>query len=464
MPKGQPPGKDPNRVVRGLREHYRTGATRPLAYRKGQLLALEKMLREQEAPLMRALASDLGKPEVESISNEIGFVRRSARQAATQLKRWARSQGRAVPLLLQPGAATLTPEPLGTVLIIAAWNYPVNLLLEPAIGAIAAGNCVVLKPSELAPATADLIAEIAPTYLDPAAVQVFQGGPAETAALLTERFDHILYTGGARVGRLVLQAAAKNLTPVTLELGGKCPAIVTAECDIRAAANRIAWGKFNNAGQTCIAPDYVMATEPVADALCDALQKSIERMYGDNAADSEDYARIVSDHHFDRVLGLLEEAPILAGGRSSRTERYIEPTLVRDPDAQHPLATEEIFGPVLPVFTVSSFEQAIESLRDRPKPLAAYLFSNDIVEQDRFEKQVAAGTCCINDTVVFTLVHDFPFGGVGASGMGAYRGQTGFETFSHMKPTLRRSTRFETNKRYPPYDSLSRTLIRRLLG
>lgn len=419
------------------------------------------MLVEQEADLLRALAADLGKPEVESISNEIGFVRRSARFAASQLKRWARPQGHAVPLLLQPGSAKLRPEPLGTVLIIGAWNYPLNLLLEPAIGAISAGNCVVLKPSELAPATADLMAEIVPNYLDSAAIQVFQGGPTETSALLAERFDHILYTGGARVGRLVLEAAAKHLTPVTLELGGKCPAIVTAACDIQSAANRIAWGKFNNAGQTCIAPDYVLAAKPIADALCSELKASIARMYGTNANSSADYGRIINEGHFDRILGLLERAPIVAGGGSSRTERYIEPTLVRDPDPQHPLATDEIFGPVLPIITVSSYDEALEHVHDRPKPLAAYLFSNDIAEHDRFEKEVAAGTCCINDTVVFTLMQDFPFGGVGASGMGVYRGKAGFETFSHIKPVLKRSTRLETNKRYPPYDSLSRKLIRR---
>lgn len=451
----------PGRLVRQLQERFLSGATRELNYRKRQLLGIEKMLTEQQERLVAALAEDLGKPEVEAISNEIGFVRRNARFAARELKRWARPQGQPMPLFLRPGSARLRAEPLGTVLIIGAWNYPLNLLFEPAVGAIAAGNCVVLKPSELAPATANLLADLVPRYLDPDAVKVFTGGPTETAQLLEQRFDHILYTGGDRVGQIVLEAAAKHLTPVTLELGGKCPCVVTAECDIEAAANRIAWGKFNNAGQTCIAPDYVLATEPIVESLCGAIKDAIVRMYGSNAADSPDYGRIINAAHFDRLASLLQNVSILFGGQSSRSDGYIEPTLVLDPSPDHALATEEVFGPILPVFTVPSFEQALSKLAERPKPLAAYLFSNDIAEQDHFERRVAAGTSCINDTIVFTLVNDFPFGGVGASGMGAYRGRHGFETFSHVKPILKRSTRFETAKRYPPYDSLSRKLIRR---
>lgn len=466
VPRLDPTGvqqRGPEATVEHLRDGARTGVAHPKRFRVAQLDALERMLRERRADFLDALYADLGKGEAESHATELQIVEKEIEHARRHLDDWMRTRTVPTPLVMAPSSGQITPRPLGLVLIVAPWNYPVNLTLTPLVDAIAAGNTVVLKPSEQAPATAALLERLIPEYLDHRSVGVVNGGAGATTRLLAKKFDHILYTGGERVGRIVYEAAAKQLTPVTLELGGKSPAVVL-DGDVKVIARRLAYGKFMNAGQTCVAPDYVLAVRDMAPKLLATLRKVIREFYGENPQASPDYGRIVSDQHLERLAGLLGEGTLVTGGQVDAAQRYIAPTVLADVPADAPVMQEEIFGPILPVLRVETFDDALAFIAARPHPLAAYLFSERGGAHKHFEENVQAGAIGIGAANLHLAVPELPFGGVGASGIGAYHGSTGFDTFSQQRPTFTKSTRLDTLKAvYPPYGSAKTAMLRRML-
>ena len=447
-------------TLRRLRASFEAGRTRPLEWRRAQLAAIERMLEEREADFAEALRLDLNKSRYESFLSETSFVIEEAKFARRHLARWMRGSRVRTPMMAQPGRSRIVPEPKGVVLIIAPWNYPLSMVLAPLVGALAAGNAAIVKPSEISRHTSAALARILPQYMDPEAVAVVEGGVAETTDLLAQRFDHILYTGNERVARIVMAAAAKHLTPVTLELGGKSPCLVAGDANLDVAAARIVWGKFLNAGQTCVAPDHVLVERRAAAPLLAALVRRIREFYGEDAAASPDYGRIATERHAARFERLLAGQRIHYGGRVDVAQRYVEPTIVLDPSPDSALMQEEIFGPVLPVIAVDDMDAAMRLVAARPKPLALYVFTRDEALADAVRDSLSAGTVCVNDAVIFMVSPELPFGGVGASGMGRYSGWYGFETFSHMKPVMTRSLRFDVPIRYPPYNDTKARLLK----
>lgn len=418
------------------------------------------MLEEREADFAEALRLDLNKSRYESFLSETSFVIEEAKFARRHLGRWMRGSRVRTPMMAQPGRSRIVPEPKGVVLIIAPWNYPLSMVLAPLVGALAAGNAAIVKPSEISRHTSAALARILPQYMDPEAIAVVEGGVAETTDLLAQRFDHILYTGNERVARIVMAAAAKHLTPVTLELGGKSPCLVAGDANLDVAAARIVWGKFLNAGQTCVAPDHVLVERRAAAPLLAALVRRIREFYGEDAAASPDYGRIATERHAARFERLLAGQRIHYGGLVDVAQRYVEPTIVLDPSPDSALMQEEIFGPVLPVIAVDDMGAAMRLVAARPKPLALYVFTRDEALADAVRDSLSAGTVCVNDAVIFMVSPELPFGGVGASGMGRYSGWYGFETFSHMKPVMTRSLRFDPPIRYPPYNDTKARLLK----
>ena len=410
-------------VFERLQQSFVLGKTKTYAWRKAQLEALHRMLSENEAAFVKALNADLGKSEAEAFTTEIGFLLSDIQHTKKHLRQWMKAQKVSTPLLAQPARSTLQPEPLGTVLIIGAWNYPVQLTLAPYIAALAAGNCALLKPSELSPASSALMASLIPKYLDGDAVAVVEGGKDTASELLSLPFDHIFYTGGEVVGKIVMEAAARHLTPVTLELGGKSPCVVDGNTDIATTARRIVWGKWTNAGQTCIAPDYVLVERSCANELVELLGKEITRQFGSQPLQSKDYGRIVNERHLMRLKHYTEGHEIVIGGQVDEARMKLAPTVILNPDIDTPVMQEEIFGPVLPVIEVSSVSEAINFIKRRHKPLAAYLFSESQATQQQFVDEVSAGSVCLNDTMMFMANPQLPFGGVGNSGMGRYHGK-----------------------------------------
>lgn len=445
-----------------IRAHFESGATRPLAWRRAQLEGLVAMSREREGEIAEALAADLGKPAFEAYVSEIGFIASHARHALKHLRRWSRPRRKPLDLLNLPGRAWLQPEPRGVVLILAPWNYPWHLALSPLIGALSAGCCAVLKPSEHAPATSTLLARLLPEYLDPDAIRVVEGDAAAAKALLAEPFDLVFFTGSTAVGRKVMQAASVHLTPVVLELGGKSPTIVARDADLAVAARRIAWGKSLNAGQTCVAPDYLLVERAVAAPFLEALAAEFRRQLGKSPANSRHYGRIVNRHHFDRLSTMLGEGETLFGGQSDAEALFIAPTILRNPAPDSAALGEEIFGPVLPVIEVDSIDDAIAHVRAGPKPLALYLFSASRETHRKVIAETSSGAVVINDVMMQVSPPGLPFGGVGASGIGAYHGAASFDTFSHLKPVLRKWAWGDVAARYPPYSTRARRWLRRL--
>ncbi|MBW2552028.1 MAG: aldehyde dehydrogenase family protein, partial [Deltaproteobacteria bacterium] len=425
-------------LVGDLRAHFQTGTTRPLSWRLSQLDALEHFLMEREQDIFAALRADLGKPITEAFTSEIGMTLSELRLTRKKLASWMKPERVRTPWVAMPGRSYVYREPLGVTLIIGAWNYPVSLVVLPLIGAIAAGNCVVLKPSELAPNASALLAKWIPKYLDRKSIRVVEGGVPETTALLREKWDHIFYTGSGTVGSIVMQAAAKHLTPVTLELGGKSPCIVDESANLNLAAKRIVYGKFFNAGQTCVAPDYVLVHEHVHDALLNRIVSTIREFYGDDPKQSPDYARIVNERHHARLTALLSEADVVTGGQSDVSDRYIAPTILKNVNEDDAVMQEEIFGPILPVISVPSIEAAIGYVGRRAKPLALYVFARDEDVQDRVLAGTSAGGTTLNHIWIHLGVPALPFGGVGGSGMGAYHGRHSFEAFSHRRAVLKK--------------------------
>jgi aldehyde dehydrogenase (NAD+) len=447
--------------VEKLRATFASGRTRPLAWRREQLKALKALVHERGDALVEALQADLRKPTLEAWVADVGQVTVEATLALRGLRRWTKPRRAGFfPL----GRSRVVHEPLGVVLIIAPWNYPVGLLLSPLIGAIAAGNCAVLKPSEVTMHTSAALAKYVPEYLDRDAFALIEGGVDETSALLEQRFDHVFYTGNGRVGRVVMEAAAKHLTPVTLELGGKSPCIVDADVDVKVAARRIAWGKFMNAGQTCIAPDYVLVHERREAELLRELGSAVREFFGDDPKSTRDYARVVNRRHYERLAKLLGDGEPVIGGQSDASDCYIAPTVLRGVRKDAPIMQEEIFGPILPVLTVKSVDEAIDIVKQGEKPLALYIFSTDEGVTQRVVEATSSGGVCVNGTILHIANSAMPFGGVGESGMGAYHGRHTFETFSHRKAVLSRGFRFDPKWMYPPYSGLKTKLVRRFLG
>ncbi|MCU7824973.1 aldehyde dehydrogenase family protein [Kitasatospora sp. DSM 101779] len=430
------PAEQPADLVARLRATFRTGLTRPLSWRTGQLHRLRALLTENGPELAAALGSDLGKSEQEAMRTDVDFVVREIDHTLEHLADWLRPEDAPVPERLAGAQARTQYDPLGVVLVIAPWNYPVQLLLAPVAGALAAGNAVVAKPSELAPATSAVLARLLPAYLDTGAVAVVEGGVPETTALLAQRFDHIFYTGNGAVGRVVMRAAAEHLTPVTLELGGKSPAFVDAGADLAVVAERLVAGKFLNAGQTCVAPDYVLTDPATARALEPLLADAVRARYGEDPAASPLYSRIVNERHFDRLAALLDSGRTVVGGGHDRAGRYLAPTVLADVSPDSPVMQEEIFGPILPVVEVADLDEAIDFVNDRDKPLALYVFSPSEETRRRLAEETSSGGLGFGLPLAHLTVSDLPFGGVGESGMGSYHGRYSIEAFSHRKAVL----------------------------
>lgn len=454
-------------IVAERRRAFEAGITKPLAWRRQQLTGIRRMLLEHEADFEAALASDLHRSPTETQLADVGVVLAEVAHALKHLRSWATPKRVALPLSLQPGRGWIVREPLGVVLVISPWNYPIQLLLGPVVAALAAGNAVAMKPSELAPATSATFARLVPEYVDARAVVVVEGAVPETTALLEERFDHIFYTGGARVGRIVATAAAKHLTPVTLELGGKSPVYVDDTVDVEAAAKRIAWGKFLNAGQTCIAPDYLMATREVIDRLVPLIDAAVHELYGSDPQASGDYARIVSPARFQALAGMLADGAVASGGLTDADDKYIAPTVLTDVADDSRVMAEEIFGPILPVIEDSGADDAIRRIAAGDKPLALYVFSEDERVRKEFLRRTSSGAVGFNAVLIQQTVVGLPFGGVGESGMGRYRGEAGFTTLSNEKAVLSKPLKPESMAMiFPPYtkrvDSFARGLLRRL--
>ena len=451
-------------TVARLRATFASGRTKPVAWRRAQLRALRSLLTEERATLEKALKSDLGKSPVEAHTTEIGFVVNEIDHTLRNLASWLRPQRVSVPMALAPARARRVREPLGTVLIISPWNYPVNLALAPLVGALAAGNTAVLKPSELSPATSGALADLLPRYLDTEAVAVVEGGVPESTALLEERFDHIFYTGNSAVARIVMVAAVRHLTPLTLELGGKSPAIVEPGVDLATTARRLAWGKFTNAGQTCVAPDYVLAIGDTAEELQKELAAAITEMFGSDPAQSPDYGRIVNERHFDRLSALLESGDVVAGGRTNREDLYIAPTVLGNVEADTPVMAEEIFGPILPVVRVPDLDAAIRFVNERDKPLALYGFTNSDATKRRLTTETSSGGLGFGLPIAHLAVPGLPFGGVGESGMGAYHSAASIDTFSHTKSVLDKSLLMDTMRvAYAPISQVKERILRKML-
>ncbi len=452
-----------SQVVAKTRSAYESGKTRPLAWRKTQLQACVRMLQENADQFAEALATDLGRGPEEAWLYDIGFSITEIELMIKNLKKWTEPRKVSTPMVSLPGSSHRVPQPLGVVLVIAPWNYPIQLLLIPVAGAIAAGNAVVMKPSEVSSATSALLGKLVPRYLDNDAIAIVEGAVSETTQLLAEKFDHIFYTGNGTVGRIVMRAAAENLTPVTLELGGKSPTIVDKSANLAIAGRRIAWAKYVNAGQTCVAPDYVLAHDSIADKLVEEIRKSIKNFYGDDPRQSSDFARISSPRHFSRLDAMLASGNIAIGGQTDEQDRYISPTVLVDVKASDAVMQEEIFGPILPVLAVQSIDDAIDFVNARPHPLALYVFAEDQKVNDKVVASTTSGGVTVNGTIFHMTGPFLPFGGVGESGMGAYHGRAGVDTFQHLKPVLKRSTRVDAPLAYPPYTKRKFAILKKFI-
>jgi aldehyde dehydrogenase (NAD+) len=449
-------------VVERQRNFFQSGATRPLEFRRQQLRRLHDAIITHESALMGALHSDLRKSAAEAYVSEIGFLLSEVRHALRHLSDWITPHRRKVPMLAWPARGFVQPEPYGVALILGPWNYPLQLLLSPLVGAMAAGNCAVIKPSEYATRTADVIGELIGAAFAEGYVAVVQGDQAAGEALLHEKFDTIFFTGSSSVGRAVMSAAARHLTPVTLELGGKCPCLVCADAPLLVTARRIAWGKFMNAGQTCVAPDFVLADRKVREPLVAALKQALREFYGDAPQQSESYGRIINRKHWDRLTGYLTCGQIAHGGQHDARDLYLAPTILTGMPADAPVMREEIFGPILPVLDFDTLDDALAMLGDRPTPLALYLFSRDRATQEHVLAATRSGGVCLNDTVTHMIGKNLPFGGLGESGLGAYHGRASFDCFSHYRSVMRRSFALDSNLRYPP-PRVSLTTLKRAL-
>lgn len=449
-------------MVSRQRAFWNTGATRSVEWRLIQLKKMEQALEEREEVLCAALKADLGKAAYESWLSEIGMTLGELRFARKHLKKWAAVKRRPSAMPLFPASSRVVPQPYGTVLIMSPWNYPVQLTLVPLVSALAAGNCAVVKPSAYAPNVSQVVAQLLGDIFPPEYVSVVQGGRAENAALLEQDFDYIFFTGSPAVGKTVMVAAAQHLTPVTLELGGKSPVIIAPDANIPLAARRIAWGKFLNAGQTCVAPDHVYIPQNLRDAFVQELAGQIHQLYGADPLTGPDLPKIINEKHFNRVASLMGSGKTAVGGRTDPENRRIEPTVLVDVAETDGVMQEEIFGPVLPVLTYDSLDDLIARQQKKARPLALYIFTGDRALEKRIVSALPSGGVCVNDTVIHLANPHVPFGGVGNSGMGACHGRTGFDTFTHYRTVVRRGA-LDLPMRYAPYGGKNLNTVKKLM-
>jgi len=440
-------------LLESQQKFFLTSRTLDFAFRKSMLQKLRTIILEHEGDFYDALFRDLHKSKFESYATEIGFVLEELSFNLKKLRKWMHPKKVSSGLVSFPARSRMSYEPLGTVLIIAPWNYPFQLLIAPLIGAMAAGNTVILKPSEISVHTALILEKVINGAFDKEYVHVVTGDAEVSQQLLNLDFNHIFFTGSPRVGKIVMQAAAKKLIPVTLELGGKSPCIVNKDANLKLAAKRIAWGKFLNAGQTCIAPDYLMVHEEIKDALIQKIEKAVHQFFGKEIKQSPDYPRIISRPNMERLATLLEGVTIVSGGSFDREERYFEPTIMDDVDFEKPVMQQEIFGPILPVISYHNLDEAIHLINSKPRPLALYVFANNKKFQKKVIAEIPAGGVTVNDTLMHIASNKLPFGGVGNSGIGKYHGFESFKTFSNAKPVVYRGTWLDVPIRYAPYKS-----------
>lgn len=456
-------GRNIEEIIKMQGEFYNTGITRKYSFRMAALERLSRGLEDYEKELQSALKADLNKSAYESYMTEIGLVKTELNYVKRHLRTWMRAHRVPTPVTLQPAKSFILSEPYGKVLIMAPWNYPVLLCMEPLIDALAAGNCVVLKPSAYAPSVSAVLKRMLAAIYPEKLVTVIEGGREANAKLLEQPFDYIFFTGGVEVGRLVLEKAALNLTPVTLELGGKSPCIVDRTADIEMAARRIAFGKLINAGQTCVAPDYIIVHKEIKDRLLSCLCREVKRMLGDCPLNNKDYPKIVNEKHFYRILKLIKQGRLICGGAYNEKTRQIEPVILDGITLDSPIMKEEIFGPVLPVLTYETPEDIRGIIVSYEKPLALYLFTENKAMEKWVLDTFSFGGGCINDTIMHLTSPYLPFGGVGHSGMGKYHGEAGFSTFSHKKSLIKKGKKIDVALRYHPYTEKKEKIIRRFL-
>jgi len=430
---------------------FNTNETKAYSFRIEQLKKFKRAIEDNEDLLLKALYDDLRKSEFEAYGGEVGFILAELDFTIKKLKKWMKNKKVKTPLLHQPGSSFIISEPLGTVLIIGPWNYPFQLLIAPLIGAMAAGNTAVLKSSELAPSTSKAMKKIISECFEEKYIYLVEGEIQEATYLLEEKFDYIFFTGSTVVGKIVMQAAAKNLTPVTLELGGKSPCIIDKDTNLQVAARRVVWGKFFNAGQTCIAPDYLIIQKDIKDDFIRLMKKEIENFYGEDPQKSNDYPRIINKRHFERLSTYLDTSKISTGGQTDINDKYIAPTIMDNVTWDDKVMSDEIFGPILPVLEYERIKEAIKMINSKPKPLALYLFSNCKLVEKRVLENTSSGGVCINDTLSHITTNFLPFGGVGDSGIGGYHGKFSFDTFSHKKSVMKKAISIDPKIRYAPY-------------
>ena len=445
------PNPDYSALVGRQREYFLSGVTRPISWRKAQLESLKTMFTENHDELCDALWKDLRRNVIDADLMDVAYNVKEADYALRHLDAWVAPELVHTPLVFQPGHVRVRHDPLGVALIIGAWNEPFMLLYAPLVAALAGGNTAVLKPSELAVACSAVAAKLTPKYFDRRAVVVVEGAVPETTALLAEKWDFVFFTGSPPIGKIVHQAAAKNLTPCVLELGGKNPTIVHSSANLKSAANRIAYGRYMNSGHICTAPDHVLVWPEVKDALVQHLEEAIREFYGDEPKFSPDYGRVINDRNFDRLVGLMGSGKVAVGGQSDAAERYIAPTVLVDVSPDSPIMQEEVFGPILPVLEIGSVEAVIQWVNGRPAPLGLYVFAEDSSVAERILEATRSGDATINDCAIHPLIPELPFGGVGNSGMGKYHGRWGFEAFTNARGVLYHSASIDPRVRYPPY-------------
>jgi aldehyde dehydrogenase (NAD+) len=439
-----------NQLMSDQRQFFLSGATKEYKFRVEQLKRLKELVKENEERIFAALKADLNKPGFEAYASEIAFIYEEINFTIKNLKSWMKPKRVWTPMTLFLSSSFIVPEPLGQVLIIGPWNYPFNLVVSPLIGAIAAGNCAIIKPSELAPQTAQVVTDIVSAF-PRNFVASLQGGPEVSQALLKQKFDHIFFTGGTEIGKVIAKAAAETLTPVTLELGGKSPCIVDKDTDLDLTARRIVWGKFFNAGQTCVAPDYMLVHSSIKNSLLERMKHYVHEFYGKDIAQSPDYCRIINERHFDRLEMLLNEGEIVVGGQVDRKTKFIAPTIIDKINLSHKIMQGEIFGPILPVLEYHNIDEAIHTVRRMPNPLALYVFSSNKQNQDKIIAELPFGGGCINNTLLHLGNPNLPFGGRGESGVGAYHGKFSFDCFTHKKSVVKTSFLIDPKFRYQPY-------------
>ena len=433
------------------KEFFKTNKTKDISFRMLYLFKLKEVIQNKEEKILEALKKDLGKSDFEAYTSEVGFVLKSLDYTLKNIRNWAKTKKVRRPIFMPISKSYVKYEPHGTVLIIGPFNYPFQLIMEPLIGALAAGNTAIIKPSDKTPETVEILREIIEEVFDKEHVDVVTGNREAVSELIHSDFDYIFFTGSVPVGKIVMEAASKNLTPVTLELGGKSPAIVHKDADIEKAAARIAWGKYYNAGQTCIAPDYIYVHEDVKDRLLEGLIKEIVDFYGVEPLKSPDYGRIINHKEFNRLSDLIDEKKLYFGGEKIEEKLKISPTILTNVTWDDDVMQEEIFGPILPVLTYNKISEVVNIIKDKPRPLSLYLFTEDKNLQKKIEDEVPFGGGCINDTISHVSSPRLPFGGTGNSGIGSYHGEESFITFSHKKSMMKKSTKFDIRYIYPPY-------------